>query len=230
MKRTIRVTGKGKISLQPDTVRLKIDLYDRDKDYNEVVRKSTEHSRTVKKAFAALGFAETDLKTLNFKVEAEYENHREEGTPNFLFGKKIFVGYKAAHSLKIEFDRKLECLGDVLSMVARLPSHPEFYIEYTVKDTEAAKNELLARAVADSKAKAQILAAAAGVQLGDIINIDYSWGEIDLFSKPFNRLADLEDEYYDDEEEAPDYNLDIEPDDIKAEDTVTVVWEISPAR
>ena len=83
--------------------------------------------------------------------------------------------------------------------------------------------------MADSKAKAQILAAAAGVQLGDIINIDYSWGEIDLFSKPFNRLADLEDEYYD-AEEAPDYNLDIEPDDIKAEDTVTIVWEISPAR
>ena len=114
------------------------------------------------------------------------------------------------------------------SPVAGLPSHPEFYIEYTIIDTEAAKNELLSRAVADSKAKAQILAAAADVQLGDIINIDYSWSEIDLISRPFNRLTELEDEYYDGEITL-DYNVDIEPDDIKVEDTVTVVWKISPA-
>ena len=44
-----------------------------------------------------------------------------------------------------------------------------------------------------------------------------------LLSSTLNRLADLDDE--DDEEE--DYNLDIEPDDIKAHDTVTVVWALS---
>ena len=55
-------------------------------------------------------------------------------------------------------------------------------MNYTIKDVEAAKNELLGKAVAESKKKAQVLTDAAGVKLGNIISIDYSWGEIDIYS------------------------------------------------
>ena len=44
MERTIRVTGKGKVSLKPDTIRLWIELTDLDKEYDSTIRKSTEHS------------------------------------------------------------------------------------------------------------------------------------------------------------------------------------------
>ena len=33
MERTIRVTGKGKLSLKPDTIRLRIELTDLEKEY-----------------------------------------------------------------------------------------------------------------------------------------------------------------------------------------------------
>ena len=94
-----------------------------------------------------------------------------------------------------------------------------------MKDPEAAKNELLGKAVKDAKEKAVVITAAAGVTLKDIHSIDYSWGEIEFEVSPMNRLmkacspvvacADS------------NYDLDIEPDDIEVADTVTVVWEIA---
>ena len=64
----------------------------------------------------------------------------------------------------------------VAELVAGNVTALEFSIEYTVSNPEAAKNKLLGEAVKDSMSKAGVLAAAAGVTLGDIVNIDYSWG------------------------------------------------------
>lgn len=83
------------------------------------------------------------------------------------------------------------------------------------------KEEVLKRAVENSKEKSEILATAAGVNLGEIQSIDYSWGEIDIRTSPVDmfeakRTLALE----------PSYDIDIEPDDIDVADTVTILWEI----
>ena len=93
---------------------------------------------------------------------------------------------------------------------------------HTVKDTEKAKDGLLKAAIRDSRHKAEILAEAAGTALGDIITIDYSWGVIDFVTRPMNRLAEPARAYGAVMEDS--YEMDIEPEDIVVEDTVTVVW------
>lgn len=221
MERTIRVTGKGKLKLTPDTVRLRMELNDTEKEYEAVFRKSMEHAEQVKEAFALLGFDKGDLKTIHFEVNTEYEQYQDKRNSSW---KRRFVGYKAEHVLKIEFARDRNILGKVLYVVAALPSRPEFRIEYTVKDTEAAKNELLAAAVRDSKVKAQTLTEAAGVKLGEIVTIDYSWGEVEFVSRPTSRLMDADLRF--DSLEEDSYEFDIEPDDIDVQDTVTVVWSL----
>ena len=222
MERTIKVTGKGKLSLKPDTIRLRIELVDIEKEYDETIRKSTEHAEIVKESFVSLGFDKTDLKTLSFRVDTEYESYQDKKDNSW---KQRFIGYKAVHLLKIEVSRERDILGKVLYMVAKLPAKPEFHLEYTVKDTEAAKNELLAKAVVDSRTKAEVLTTAAGVKLGEILTIDYSWGEIEFVSRSMNRLAEPLMAYGAAEEDS--YDFDIEPDDIDVEDTVTVIWELT---
>ena len=221
MERTIKVTGKGMLKLTPDTVRLRMELNDTEKEYEAVFRKSMEHAEQVKEAFALLGFDKSDLKTIHFEVDTEYEQYQDKRNNSW---KRRFVGYKAEHVLKIEFSRDRNILGKVLYVVAALPSRPEFRIEYTVKDTEAAKNELLAAAVKDSRTKAQTLTEAAGVKLGEIVTIDYSWGEVELVSRPTSRLMDADLRFNSLEEDS--YDFDIEPDDIDVQDTVTVVWSL----
>lgn len=220
MDRIIRVTGKGKISVRPDTIRLNISFEDVKEAYDAALKQSAEQTESLKDCFETLGFSRSDLKTQYFNVDTEYENDQDQNNK----WKRRFVGYKYTHRLKIDFREDNERLGKVLSALANCRVHPEFSIEYTVKDIEASKNLLLGKAVADSKQKAEILAQSAGIKLGDIITIDYSWDELNMISKPMNRMmlprAAMGGHA------GTSYNIDIEPDNIDVTDTVTVVWKL----
>lgn len=220
MDRVIKVTGKGKISVKPDMIRLMLTLQDKRESYEETLELSTKQVEQLKDCFDNLGFARTDLKTLNFDVNTEYEDYQDE---NKLW-KRRFVGYKFVHAMKIEFDADNKRLGQILYALANAPVCPEFRITYTIKDTEAAKNKLLGKAVADSKEKARVLTEAAGVILGEIVTIDYSWGEIKFEAEPMRRNMLMMDKCS--ASVAGSYDIDIEPDDIDVSDTVTVVWKI----
>jgi uncharacterized protein YggE len=218
--RTIRVTGKGQIKVKPDMTRITLSLEGLYPEYGETLRRSSEDTELLKDLLAGFGFERSDLKTLNFSVDTEYESYKDKGTY-----KQRFVGYRFRHVMKVEFDSDNERLGRVLYALANCPVKPEFRLSYTVKDPEAAKNELLGKAVADAKEKARVLAKAAGVVLKDIRSIDYSWGEIDLEFRPTGRMM-CESNCAPMAEGAGSYDLDVEPDDIEVSDTVTVLWEI----
>jgi hypothetical protein len=223
MERMIRVTGKGKISVKPDLIRLRISLENTQPDYEDALRLSTQLTELLKDLFEELGFERKDLKTLYFNVDTEYESYQDSDKS----WKRRFEGYKFVHRMKIEFSTDNALLGKVLYALAHCPAQPEFSIEYTVSDPERCKNELLGKAVCDSKEKAEVIAAAAGVTLGELVSIDYSWGEIDFVTRPVNEMmlkccdASLE------SEEPNGYGIDIEANDIDVTDTVTIVWNIA---
>lgn len=219
MEKIIKVTGKGKISVKPDMIRLMLHLEDMRETYEETLEQSAVQVEMLRDCFERLGFNRTDLKTINFNVDTEYENYQDKDKA----WKRRFKGFKFVHAMKIEFDADNKRLGQVLYALAHAPVRPEFRINYTIKDVEAAKNQLLGKAVADSKEKARVLAEAAGVKLGDVVTIDYSWGEIAVVSEPMARQLSLA---QDSCTSARSYDIDIEPDDIDVTDTVTVVWQI----
>ena len=186
--RTIRVTGKGQIRVKPDETRITLSLEGLYPEYGETLRRSAEDTEKIKDLLTGLGFARTDLKTLNFNVDTEYESYQVKNTY-----KQRFVGYKYHHQMKVEFDSDNDRLGKVLYALAKCPLQPEFRLSYTVKDPEAAKNELLGKAVADAQAKAVVLTQAAGVTLKDIQSIDYSWAQINFEVEPMSRMLMTED-------------------------------------
>ena len=214
--RTIRVTGRGQIRLHPDMTRIVMDLKGRYMDYGEALRHSAEDTEILRESLEGLGFDRADLKTLSFDVDTEYEYADEKRY------QRRFAGYEYHHKLKVEFESDNKRLGRVIYMLANGMVSPEFHIAYFVKDQEAAKNELLADAVADAKEKAAVLSRAAGVALKDIQTVDYSWGEVRFESRMMECLpmADCA------SGSGNSYDMDIEPDDIDASDTVTVIWEI----
>ena len=217
--RTIRVTGKGQLKVKPDTTRITMTLAGLYEEYDETLRRSSADTEVLKDIFSDFGFDRSDLKTKSFDVNTEYESYRDNNNDY----KEHFIGYQYTHVLKVEFDSDNDRLGKILYALTNCTVSPKFRISYTVKDTTAAKNQLLEKAIADAKEKAAVLAHASGVALKDIQSIDYSWGEIDFEYSPMSTeigercLRVLE---------TPSYDLDIEPDDIKVSDTATVGWEI----
>lgn len=217
--RTIRVTGKGQIKVRPDMTQITMSLEGLYKDYNETLRLSSQDTETLKDILSGFGFERSDLKTLNFSVDTEYESYKDRDGSY----KQRFTGYRYRHMLKVEFDSDNERLGKILYALANGNVRPEFRISYTVKDPEATKNTLLGKAVKDAREKASVLTEAAGIGLKDIQSIDYSWGEIDFEYRPMDGGILAERCMA---EPTAAYSLNIEPDDIEVSDTVTVVWEI----
>ncbi len=219
MNKIIKVTGKGKLSVKPDLIRLMIELKDVRENYEETLEQSVAQVGILKDCITKLGFDKSDLKTIRFNIDTKYEGYHDENR-NW---KNKFVGYEFVHSMKLEFAVDNQKLGQILYALSHLTIHPELHMEYTIRDIESAKNELLAKAVADSKTKAKVLSEAAGVELGDIVTIDYSWDEISFKTVPMERCLTMANVGG-----ASDgcYDIDIEADDIKVSDSVTVVWEI----
>lgn len=217
MEKIIRVTGKGKISVKPDMICLDITARGTYPDYEEAIRKSADHTKLLRRTIEKSGLPGQDLKTKDFSVQSEYESYRDYND-NY---KKRFLGYSFYHRTEISFPNDNKQLGRILYELARCPGDLEFSINHTVKDREKVKNALLKKAVEDSREKAEILTGAAGVELGQILRMDYSWGEINIMSSPIDsfemKAMPLRESSYD---------IDIEADDIDVSDTVTIEWEI----
>lgn len=78
--RTIRVTGKGQIKVKPDTTRITMTLEGTYPEYGKALRHSSLDTEHLKDVLSAFGFERSDLKTLNFNVETEYESYKDKGT------------------------------------------------------------------------------------------------------------------------------------------------------
>ena len=121
---------------------------------------------------------------------------------------------------KLAFDFDMVRLSQTLSAIAGCLSHPQLSITFTVKDATAINEEMLRSATINAKRKAEILCDASGAKLGNLIAIDYNWGELDIYSH--TRFDCCE------EAMAPmkACSLDIDPEDIDVSDTATFVWEL----
>lgn len=219
MDKTMKITGKGKVSVKPDIIRLNMTMEESYKEYEVTLRQSSETTKILKELFVSLGFKNDDLKTRSFDINTKYESYKAKDQS----WKKRLIGYTYTHHMLIEFDADNKKLGEILYTLAHSVITPEISIEYTVSDPEKHKDKLLKNAIEDSKHKAEVLANAADVKLGDIVSIDYSWGEINFVSEPIQNFAFASAEKI---SGRAGYDIDIEADDIDVTDTVTVIWNI----
>ena len=212
---TVRVTGTGMIRLKPDTTVITLTLEGMDPDYAKTLERSAADTGRIADALASVGFAREELKTRSFRVETEYEGYQDEGAY-----RQRLIGYRFRHELRLRFPSDDERLGRVLSALASADLTPELGIGYTVNDPEAAKNALIAAAVADAKEKAEALVKASGTKLGATRHIGYSLADNAFSVQPVMLAGSARKLAMD------AANLEIVPEEIEAQDVVTVVWEI----
>jgi uncharacterized protein YggE len=214
-ERNITVKGVGNVSAKPELTSIPLNLTPPMLEYADVTAKATEELEAVRTALISAHHKRDALKTTDFNISTEYESYKDKNG-NY---KRDFAGYKVSHALKLEFDFDMKRLGETLAAISACGVSPEFQIAFSVKDKNAVSAALLENAVTNAKEKAAILTKAAGVTLGAIARIDYSWGELRLFSETrFNDSVCSASEVQ---------ALEIEPEDIDVADTVTVVWEIA---
>jgi uncharacterized protein YggE len=207
--RVIKVQGKGRVSLVPDIVTLSFAVETQNADYAQCINALNYRTDELRKSTAAAGLQIADLKTSNFAVRS---------TTRLSNGERIHAGYAATHTLSIEISTGKDLLNRLLRHISRSHSGAELTLSFSVKDKAAVRKQALAQAVQTAKGNAEILAAAAGVALGSLQQIDYGWAEVRIYDRTASMLCE--------DAPSPVFAADIEPEDVVAEDTVTLVYEI----
>ena len=176
MDRTIKVTGTGNISVKPDITIISMEMSMVKPTYEEAVKASADASLFIRKIVEYLGFDRDSLRTTDFSIDTHYVSHYDANNNHH----SKFDGYKFNQTLKLTFDSDNKTLGRVLYELSKIPYEVEMSIYYGVKDIESQKNILLKNAIKDAKAKAEIIAEASGVKLGEVLDINYSWLDINF--------------------------------------------------
>jgi uncharacterized protein YggE len=216
--RQIAVKGIGKVSAPPDLVVISMTLDITETEYDKTVEQSGRMLEVLRTAITTAGHDAKDLKTTKFNINTKYESYHDKNND----WKQKFVGYTASHGLRLEFDLNMDKLRATLAAVAGCEAAPDFTIQLSVKDPDAISEQLLKSAVENATRKARVLAETSGVNLGDILRIDYNWSELHLYSEsdiayPLMEMKSI----------AVESSMAFEPEDIDVNDSVTVVWAIA---
>lgn len=165
--RTLRVSGEGRVAVKPDVARVTAGVQATGKDLARTTSEAAGRTRKVLEALAQLGIAERDVQTTrhDIQVERPWEN----GRPGPI------TGYTVADELRVTV-RDLGKLPQVLERVVAAGSNVLQGLVFEKDEPAPAQAEALARAVRAARAKAEVMAKAAGVALGEPLAIEEGGG------------------------------------------------------
>lgn len=214
-ERTITIKGVGQASAKPDSIVISMSMVTLDIEYEKAMNLAASRISELSEAIQSVGFEKDELKTTNFNMDTRYESVKNrDGTY-----RRVFKGFAVSHDLKVTMDMDTKRLSKVLFVIAGNSAHPEMNISFTIKDPTAIKDELLKSVAENARRRAEVLCSATGATLGELLAIDYNWGEVDIYSRTSYCLAE-------ETLAMPARSIDFEPDDISLSDTATFVWEL----
>ncbi len=216
-KRTITVTGTGKVSVKPDTVEIGLSLSGRSADYDQAVSEAAERIEALQRALEKEGFPKDALRTGSFNVSSEYDNIHENGVY-----RRVFKGYVCSYGLNLRFPLTTERLSAALSAIGESGAKPETNLSFTVKDPEAVRDQVLADAAGKAKRSAEALCRAAGGSLGELIRVEYVRDQVAFHSPTRYMMTDAA---------APMMKCagameEAAPEDVDVSDSVMFTWEL----
>jgi uncharacterized protein YggE len=204
--RVLKVMGKGQVAVEPDLVTFSFGVEVENRDYGECVTQLNERADNLKQSMANAGLERTGLKTSDFSIRVKNK---------YKDGKYYFDGYSASHRMHIRLPVDKQLLNRVLGHLAKGHSGAEISLTFSVADQDGLRKKVLTQAVRVARENATTLAAAAGVKLGQLVQMEHGWSEVHIFDRSAQMIC-----------ESNDLNPDIEPEDVEAQDNVTLVYEI----
>lgn len=161
--RTLYVDGSGQVTLVPDIAYINIGVRTEAEDVSSSLSQNSKLAEAITAELKRLGVDEKDIKTTSFNVYP-MQNYDMEG-------KVTKTTYVVENTVNITV-RKLADLGKLLDSTVKAGANSIYGISFDVEDKSAAIDQARELAIQDAKEKAEKVASAAGVKLGEVQNIN----------------------------------------------------------
>ncbi len=166
--RSMTVSGTGQVTLVPDIASINIGVHTEADLVNDALSENTAQANAIASILKDLGVEEKDIQTSNFNV---YPADRYDPMTG-----QVQSRYFVVDNTMTVIVRDLSSLGDVLSAVVDAGANNINGITFDVENRDEAVAQARLLAIQNAKEKAQEIADAAGVELGDLLNINVYGG------------------------------------------------------
>ena len=160
--RRISGTGTGTIEAAPDVATRRSGVTTQGDTAAAALAANPTATDAVIARLTASGIEARDMQTSNLSINPNWTGY-DSSSPRI-------AGYVASNMLTVRV-RKLDTTGTVLDAAVADGANTLNGLTFGLADPEPAYNEARKEAVADARAKAELLAGAAGVSLGQVLSI-----------------------------------------------------------
>lgn len=165
----ITVTGEGRVDAVPDLATISLGVTTEARTAAEALSANNAAMAAVLDRLGAAGVAERDLQTTGLSVNPVWSGYERTG------GRPEITGFQATNVLTVRV-RALDRLGGILDAAVKDGANTLNGLSFGLAAPQPALDEARARAVADARRKAEIIAGAAGARLGRIESITEGGG------------------------------------------------------
>ena len=161
--RNIAVTGTGKVYLTPDIATISIGVHKEDESATRAVENLNTQAVEITEILLDIGVEEEDIKISNFNIypDQRFDESENPTSTVYVVDNTVFVTV-----------RDMNNMGAIMGSVVEAGANSIFGIQFDVADKTQALSEARKLAVENAQVKAEELAQAAGVILGEIQSIN----------------------------------------------------------
>jgi hypothetical protein len=184
--RSITVSGSGKVFMTPDIATISIGIHTEDESATRAVDNNNAQVLEVTQVLITMGLEEEDIQTSSFNISAQLRggDRGVQEETYYIVDNTVFVTV-----------RDLEQLGEIMGAVVEAGANSIFGIQFDVDDKTEALSRARRAAVKDAQSKAEELAQAAGVTLGEVQVINEFGGDpVPVFEGEGNGAIDASSE------------------------------------
>lgn len=169
MVHTLTVIGEGRATGKPDVALATVGVETIGKTLGEASDRNNAKMDSLVKTLKASGIADKDIQTTSYSVTPERKYNRDTGPGEV-------SSFRVSNQVRVKF-RDLKKVGSTLDQVVKEGANSVQSIAFAADDSTPMKARASAAAIGSARFKAEEMAKAAGVKLGEVIQISEVIGE-----------------------------------------------------
>lgn len=203
------VTATGTTTVAPDQARISLGVVTNHKDLAQAQNENNQKTQRVIDAVQSLGIDKSLIQTSSFNIYPQYDyNNNSNGT---------LMGYQVRNEITIVV-KDIDKVGTILDGAVQAGANNVNFVSFEKAKLEAAENEALIKAIARGRDKAQVIAAAAQMTLGGLVNISEGYS-----ASIYPNVANIA---FDSAKGMGGGSVPISPGELRVTATVTMVYQL----
>lgn len=166
---TLDVSATGEVNVAPDLAIVSAGVVQQGKTAREAMMNNATLMTAVFDELESAGIPKSDITTSQLSLQPQYD-YQDRRRP-------IIEGYEVRNTVTVKSD-DIEQVGPMLDALVRAGVNNINQVQFTVKDPKTAMETARMDAIREAKAKAEAMADAAGVNLGALISLRESGGNM----------------------------------------------------